>query len=43
MTLFVMGIIAAAFVGGVIIGAFGHKWMARKAATIGVTPPSKLP
>lgn len=28
MTWFVIGIIVAAFIGGVIIGAFGHKYIA---------------
>lgn len=43
MTLFVIGIIAAAFIAGLIIGAYGHKWIASKAASVGVTVPTKLP
>lgn len=43
LTGFVMGIIGAAFIAGIIIGAYGHKWIVSKAAAVGVTVPPKLP
>lgn len=42
LSLFVLSIIAGAFVVGVVVGAYGHKWIASKATSVGVTPPSKL-
>lgn len=43
LSLFVLGIIAGAFVVGVVVGAYSHKWLASKASSVGVTPSSKLP
>lgn len=43
MTWFVIGIIVAVFIVGIIIGAYGHKWIASKTASLGVTVPPKLP
>lgn len=43
MITFGMILTAVAFVVGLIIGAYGHKWLSRKAAIVGVTPPTKLP
>lgn len=42
-SLFAIGAVVCAFVAGLIIGAYGHKWLAKKATSVGVTPPSKLP
>lgn len=38
-----LGALACAFVSGLIVGAYGHKWLASKATSLGVTPPTKLP
>lgn len=43
MTTFVIGVIVAAFIVGMIVGGYGHKWIAHKAASAGITPPPKLP
>lgn len=43
MTLFVFGIIIAAFLGGIIVGAYGHKWIVSKTSSVGINAPTKLP
>ncbi len=43
MTELATGLIIVAFILGLIVGAYGHKWLAKKAVSEGVTPPAKLP
>ena len=42
ISLLALGALACSFISGLILGAYGHKWIAYKATSVGVTPPSKL-